>query len=48
SDPLSDETLCKELQAMGFDVARRTIAKYRKKLGILSSRQRRDWSKELS
>jgi RNA polymerase sigma-54 factor len=48
TDPLSDEHLCKELQAMGFDVARRTIAKYRKKLGILSSRQRRDWSKELS
>lgn len=48
SDPLSDEHLCKELQNMGFDVARRTIAKYRKKLGILSSRQRRDWSKELT
>jgi RNA polymerase sigma-54 factor len=48
SDPLSDEHLCTELRAMGFDVARRTIAKYRKKLGILSSRQRRDWSKDLS
>jgi RNA polymerase sigma-54 factor len=48
SDPLSDEHLCNELRAMGFDVARRTIAKYRKKLGILSSRQRRDWSKDLS
>lgn len=48
SDPLSDEHLCAELRAMGFDVARRTIAKYRKKLGILSSRQRRDWSRELS
>ncbi len=48
SEPLSDEHLCAELKAMGFDVARRTIAKYRKKLGILSSRQRRDWSKDLS
>lgn len=46
ADPLSDETLKEKLNEMGLDVARRTIAKYRKKLGILSSRQRRDWSKK--
>lgn len=46
ADPLSDETLKEKLNDMGLDVARRTIAKYRKKLGILSSRQRRDWSKK--
>ncbi len=44
ADPLSDETLKDKLNELGLDVARRTIAKYRKKLGILSSRQRRDWS----
>jgi RNA polymerase sigma-54 factor len=48
SDPLSDEHLCQELRSMGFDVARRTIAKYRTKLSIPSSRQRRDWSKDLN
>ena len=46
ADPLSDETLKEKLNELGLDVARRTIAKYRKKLGILSSRQRRDWSKK--
>jgi RNA polymerase sigma-54 factor len=44
--PLSDEELMKRLGKMGFPVARRTIAKYREKLGIPSSRQRRDWSKK--
>lgn len=46
ADPLSDEILKEKLNELGLDVARRTIAKYRKKLGILSSRQRRDWSKK--
>ena len=27
-------------------VARRTVTKYRQKMGIPSSRQRRDWSKK--
>ena len=44
--PLSDEELMKRLGAQGFPVARRTIAKYREKLNIPSSRQRRDWSKK--
>ncbi len=45
SKPLSDDELVKRLKVLGFNVARRTVTKYRKKMGILSSRQRRDWSK---
>lgn len=45
ANPLSDEALKDALNALGLDVARRTIAKYRKKMGIKSSRQRRDWTK---
>ena len=44
SDPLSDEQLVDELAKHGLNVARRTITKYRKKMDIPSSRQRRDWS----
>lgn len=44
SDPLSDEKLIDELKKVGMTVARRTVTKYRKRLGIPSSRQRRDWS----
>ena len=44
SNPFSDDDLVKELQTHGLNVARRTITKYRKKMGIPSSRQRRDWS----
>ena len=44
--PLSDDELVKRLKAMGFNVARRTVNKYRQKLGIPSSRQRRDWTKK--
>ena len=43
--PLSDDQLVLELAAHGITVARRTVTKYRKAMGILSSRQRRDWSK---
>ncbi|MEM7473824.1 MAG: RNA polymerase factor sigma-54 [Planctomycetota bacterium] len=43
--PFSDDDLVKELAKHGLPIARRTITKYRKKLGILSSRQRKDWSK---
>ncbi|MEZ6137266.1 MAG: RNA polymerase factor sigma-54 [Pirellulaceae bacterium] len=43
--PYSDDDLVAELSKLGFNVARRTITKYRKKLGIPSSRQRKDWSK---
>ena len=40
-DILSDDTLVDLLQAKGFDIARRTVAKYREALGIGSSVQRR-------
>jgi RNA polymerase sigma-54 factor len=44
ANPLSDDDLVKELKRHGLTVARRTITKYRQKMGIPSSRQRRDWS----
>jgi len=43
-DPFSDDDLVKEFKAQGLNVARRTITKYRQKMNIPSSRQRRDWS----
>jgi RNA polymerase sigma-54 factor len=44
--PLSDDQLVAQLAAAGITVARRTVTKYRKAMGILSSRQRRDWGKD--
>jgi RNA polymerase sigma-54 factor len=38
---LSDDTLVDLLKAQGFDIARRTVAKYREAMGIGSSVQRR-------
>lgn len=38
---LSDDTLVDLLKAKGFDIARRTVAKYREAMGIGSSVQRR-------
>ena len=38
---LSDDTLVERLNAKGFDIARRTVAKYREAMGIGSSVQRR-------
>jgi RNA polymerase sigma-54 factor len=38
---LSDDTLVELLNAKGFDIARRTVAKYRESMGIGSSVQRR-------
>ncbi|MFK7768941.1 MAG: RNA polymerase factor sigma-54 [Mariniblastus sp.] len=46
--PLSDDEIMRQLKAKGFAVARRTVAKYREKLDIPSSRKRRDWSKKKS
>jgi len=43
-NPYSDEELAAKLAEHGLTVARRTVTKYRKAMGILSSRQRRDWS----
>jgi len=40
-DILSDDTLVDLLKAKGFDLARRTVAKYREAIGIGSSVQRR-------
>ncbi len=44
SKPYSDDELVKRMGEHGLKVARRTITKYRQKMGIPSSRQRRDWS----
>ncbi len=44
SHPLSDDELVKRLKSLGFPLARRTVAKYRKKMDIPSSRQRKDWT----
>ncbi|MFO0912041.1 MAG: RNA polymerase factor sigma-54 [Pirellulales bacterium] len=43
-NPYSDDELVLQLKRHGLNVARRTITKYRKKMGIGSSRQRRDWA----
>jgi RNA polymerase sigma-54 factor len=43
SNPLSDDDVAAKLKEQGLDVARRTVTKYRKQLGIASSRQRRKW-----
>lgn len=41
--PLSDQKLTNALAEQGFDVARRTVAKYREELGILPSHLRRSY-----
>jgi RNA polymerase sigma-54 factor len=43
--PFSDDDLVKQLKKRGMTVARRTVTKYRQKMGIPSSRQRREWTK---
>ena len=48
SKPLSDDELVNRLKAVGFRVARRTVTKYRKKMGIPNSRRRQDWSAKKS
>jgi RNA polymerase sigma-54 factor len=45
ANPYSDDELVEELKKKGLVVARRTVTKYRQKMDIPSSRQRRDWSK---
>ena len=44
SNPLSDEDIMKKFQEAGYDVARRTVTKYRKLLKVPSSRQRKQWN----
>jgi RNA polymerase sigma-54 factor len=41
--PLSDDALVDALAAQGFKLARRTVTKYRQRLDIPSSRQRREY-----
>lgn len=43
SQPLSDDELADKLAAEGFDIARRTVTKYREKLGIPKKAQRREY-----
>ena len=43
SRPLSDDALVDALAAQGFQLARRTVTKYRQRLNIPSSRQRREY-----
>ena len=43
ADPLSDDALVDELSKHGYNLARRTVTKYRKLLDIPSSRQRRQY-----
>ena len=40
-EPYSDEALVDVMSKLGFNLARRTVTKYRKKMNIPSSRQRR-------
>ncbi|MDR0733531.1 MAG: RNA polymerase factor sigma-54 [Dysgonamonadaceae bacterium] len=42
TNPLTDETLMKELKNRGYDVARRTVAKYREQLNIPVARLRKE------
>jgi RNA polymerase sigma-54 factor len=44
SNPLSDEELVAKFKEAGYDVARRTVTKYRKMLDIPSSRERKEWT----
>ncbi len=43
NDPLSDDALVEELAKQGYQLARRTVTKYRKALDIPSSRHRRSY-----
>ena len=42
-DPLNDDQIVEKLAEQGIDLARRTVAKYRKLLGIPTARQRREF-----
>ncbi|NDD59657.1 MAG: RNA polymerase sigma-54 factor, partial [Chlamydiae bacterium] len=41
-NPLADDKLCLILQAKGYNIARRTVAKYREQLGIPVARLRKE------
>lgn len=44
ANPLSDDQLVEKLKEHGIDIARRTVAKYRKQLNIPPARQRKEYS----
>jgi RNA polymerase sigma-54 factor len=41
--PLNDDEIVEKLKAQGIDLARRTVAKYRKQLNIPTARQRKEY-----
>lgn len=41
-DPISDRELCEQLRQQGIDIARRTVAKYRERLGLPVARLRKE------
>jgi len=43
SDPMSDDQLVDALKSAGIEIARRTVAKYRKQLNIPTARQRKEY-----
>jgi RNA polymerase sigma-54 factor len=43
NNPLNDDEIVEKLKAQGIDIARRTVAKYRKILNIPTARQRREF-----
>jgi RNA polymerase sigma-54 factor len=43
SQPLNDDQIVEKLDEQGIELARRTVAKYRKLLGIPTARQRREY-----
>lgn len=43
ADPMTDDALVDALKEQGIDIARRTVAKYRKVMNIASARQRKEY-----
>ena len=43
SNPLSDDELVVKLKNAGIEIARRTVAKYRKQMNIAPARQRKEY-----
>jgi RNA polymerase sigma-54 factor len=41
--PISDDAIAKILKASNIDIARRTVAKYREKMGIFPSNMRKQF-----
>lgn len=41
--PLSDERIAEKLREQGIEISRRTVAKYRKELGIRDAKGRKEW-----